>query len=117
MLIAPTVKNFFLLFSVGAGSPAKSGLPESNSAVVIDLFAAAYLTKNVVRSYRQAKICARVFLCFFANVRIRSGLPGFCRGLGCEKVGLGRGVRRGLRVGPCCVIRLRPTSARQVRDA
>jgi hypothetical protein len=89
MLTAPTVKAFFNLF-VGAGKPAEIWtFPNLHSAVVVDLFAAGYLTKNVSRKYDQAKICARVFLNFFANSLICSGLLGFFERYGMRKRGIG----------------------------
>jgi prevent-host-death family protein len=52
--------------------------PES-AAVVLNLFAAVYLPKNVSKKIPKARISARVFFIFFANVRIWLVYWGFYR--------------------------------------
>src|SRR5258707_168960 len=94
MLIAPTVKIFFA-FCRSRKPGENLDFPESASAVVYRPLCRCLSHKereqeSILRP-RSPQEFFSVFLriCEFAGV-----YRGFCRGLGCEKGGLGTGVRR-----------------------
>jgi hypothetical protein len=76
MLIAPTVKTFFA-FSVGAGNPAEIWtFPNVLQRWSVDLFAAGYFTKNVIKKLSSGQNLRKGFFVFFCDLLNSLGFTG-----------------------------------------